>query len=460
MRSLRLRVAAWFALVCALAVSGLAVAAWYGLARSVDAAAARELQARLAGVTAFIGQMQSVQDRGEIVDEFHEYAELTGGASLLSVVDPDGRVLVEPSPALGLHLDVVPVHEADRVQIVATASAALPMLRVLSTIARVRDRPYRVTIAVSTAATDALVRRFGWSLVLLVPVVLGAAMLGGYAISGRALAPVTTMSAAAAAIGVDDLGRRVAVPPTGDELEELGAAINGMLARIDAAVTRIRAFTADAAHELRTPVALIRATAEVAAARERPAAEYRQALMDVANDASRLSTLVGDLLDLARSDAAGGDGGASVEVGEVVRDAVAAVARAAGEKALALDVASAPAAAVRGAAALRRVLSAVLDNAVAYTPAGGRVSVAIETAVDAGEIRIRITDTGPGIAAVDAPRIFDRFYRGAWARQIKPEGSGLGLALASALADRAGLRLALVSAPDAPGATFEVAVPV
>src|SRR6202040_3732591 len=133
--------------------------------------------------------------------------------------------------------------------------------------------------------------------------VLLIAALGGYWISRRALAPVDEITQAARSIGIQNLSRRLTVPATGDELQRLSETWNDMLARLESAVKRLSQFTADASHELRTPIALIRTTAELTLRRERSPEKYRDALSEIVMESERTTRLVEDLLLLARADA-------------------------------------------------------------------------------------------------------------------------------------------------------------
>jgi signal transduction histidine kinase len=350
-------------------------------------------------------------------------------------------------------------------RIVARSAAGRPF-RVLEQRLTVGGRPYAVTVATPTGPADDAIRRFGLLLLGLTPAVLLLAGVGGYWISARALAPVDRMTQAAAAITLRSLDRRLDVPRPDDELRRLAVTFNDMLARLRTAVADVVQFTADASHELRTPVSFVRATAEIALDRPRPAEDYRRALAEVLGEAERMSTLVDDLLALARTDA-GVDGlePATIDMRRVIASARDLTAPGAARKGVALDVAlPADAIAVRGhERSLVRLLRAVLDNAVKYTPPGGTVWVGLSVPDAAGQPAawavVRVTDAGPGVDAADAPRIFDRFYRGRDARSRALEGSGLGLSLAQAIAQRAGGGIVLVATPDKPGATFEIRLP-
>ena len=206
------------------------------------------------------------------------------------------------------------------------------------------------------------------------------ASAGGYWISRRALAPVDALTQAARSIGIQNLSQRLPMPSTGDELARLAETWNGMLARLESAVQRLSQFTADASHELRTPIALIRTTAELTLRRDRPAETYRQALGQIVAESERMTQLVEDLLLLARADA-----GLPalplerIELTPLVRDVCQQGEVLARERQLELS-AQAPEQPVYVEAndpALRRLLLLLLDNAVKYTPAGGRITVTV-----------------------------------------------------------------------------------
>lgn len=175
--------------------------------------------------------------------------------------------------------------------------------RVASSWIDARGRRYRVTVAAPMAAADGAIERFHGLLVLLVPLALLVAGIGGYSVSRRALAPVDRLTSAVQAITVERLDRRLELPHADDELRRLASTFNDMLARLQSAVGEMVRFTADASHELRTPVTLVRTTAELSLRHNRPAQEYRQALEEVLGYSQHMTGLVDDLLMLARTDA-------------------------------------------------------------------------------------------------------------------------------------------------------------
>jgi heavy metal sensor kinase len=269
------------------------------------------------------------------------------------------------------------------------------------------------------------------------PLVLLIGSLGGYWMSRRALAPVDAITRAAQTIELENLSERLTVPPAGDELARLAETWNTMLGRLEAAVKRLAQFTADASHELRTPVTLIRATAELTLRRERPVETYREALRQIIQEADRTTRLIEDLLLLARADA-----GLPalpldrVELTPLVRDVCEQGQILAQERQLeiAAEAPEQPLYVQGNDTALRRLLLLLVDNAVKYTPPGGRITVSV--ALDASGPTITVRDTGIGIPDAALPHVFERFYRVDESRNRDGGGAGLGLSIAQWIAER------------------------
>src|SRR5262249_11143561 len=223
-------------------------------------------------------------------------------------------------------------------------------------------------------ALEAL-ERFRVILLLAAPLLLLVASAGGYWISSRALAPVDDISLAAQRISIENLTDRLQVPPTGDQLQRLSETLNEMLSRLESAVRRMAQFTADASHELRAPVSLIRTTAEVAVLkRDRPAPEYLEALDDILEEAERTSQVVDSLMLLARTDS-GKEALDCVPVDAcvVVRGAAEQGERLAQNHGIEfhIELPQSPVFIQADADALRRALLILMDNAAKYTPPGG-----------------------------------------------------------------------------------------
>ncbi len=313
------------------------------------------------------------------------------------------------------------------------------------------------------AARDAL-RRFAWILAAFVPLLLMGAGWGGSWIAARALAPVDRMTRAVQETTLRSLDRRLDVPVADDELRRLAVTFNEMLGRMQAGVADLTRLTAEASHELRTPVSLVRTSVDIALAQPRTADEYREALRDILGHAEQMSALVNDLLTLARADAGVETGDAApVDLSGLARDVGHQFQRAAAVRAVSCDVVGDAAVVVLGdEASLRRLITILMDNAVKYTSAHGRVTLAVSRALDktGAQAVIDVTDTGIGVDPADRSRVFDRFYRGTQARQMAADGSGLGLPIARAIVERARGTIVMDAAPGGRGCRVTVRLPV
>lgn len=267
-------------------------------------------------------------------------------------------------------------------------------------------------------------------ILVLLPLVLVIASLGGYWLAGRALAPVKHIASVADAITINHLDRRIEVTNPNDEIGRLATTLNSLIARLERAVNEIQRFTADASHELRTPVAALLSEAESTLRLPRTQEEYKQALTVIVEEATRLGRLADQLLNLSRHDA----GIVHYEHDTVRLDAllldVGDQLRPSAEKRqVRLEVGEMQPCEMQGDdIRLSQVFYNVLENAVKYTPEGGRVE--IRCRISKGSALIEVEDTGIGIAAEKLPHVFDRFYRGDPSRSGQAGGTGLGLSIA------------------------------
>jgi signal transduction histidine kinase len=303
-------------------------------------------------------------------------------------------------------------------------------------------------MAAAPDAGNALVmRNFLYGLLTWCPLLLVVSSVGGYWLSRRALEPVDSITAAARSISIGHLGDRVPVPDSGDELQRLAETCNAMLDRLQASVTQIKRFTADASHELRGPLSFARTVAEVCLRSPGTDPGSRTAFADIVQEMSTAAVLLEDMLTLARADALP----ASVEkkpvdLAIVLREACALAEPIASQRGLLLrlELPADPAPVLGDATFLRRMIWTLLDNAIKYSRDGGSIRVRLSL-VD-GEPKIDVRDDGIGILPEHLPFIFDRFYRADPSRAAV-EGSGLGLAIAKWTAEAHGAILRAVSTP-------------
>jgi heavy metal sensor kinase len=355
----------------------------------------------------------------------------------------------------GIHLDRF--SETPRRETLDSSSNAM---RILSVRRLIQGQSYDLVLGTDLLLPTAILRRLWLLMLLSLPAVLLIASATGYWMSGRALAPVADLIAAARSIDSDRLSQRVVVPATGDEIQKLAETMNGMLARIEEGFRQARRFTANASHELRTPIAIIRAAAEVALLRS-PASErvYRDALHRILRETERNTTLLENMLALARSDA-GSDRACrqSMDLARSVAQVCTQMNPLADSKGLALLFQPHITACWIHADEdhVRRLLLVLIDNAVKYTPSGGRISVLVGE--QEGRPFCTVTDSGIGISAEHLPRIFDRFYRVDKARSRGDGGSGLGLSIAHEIAKLHEAAIDVQSEPGR-GSSFRVTFP-
>lgn len=293
------------------------------------------------------------------------------------------------------------------------------------------------------------------TLAIALPLLILLAGAGGYVLTKRGLAPLGSMAEQAKRITSQNLDARLEIGRAAEELTLLTASFNELLSRLDRSFDSMRRFVQDASHELRTPLAVIRGEADVALSRERTAAEYRESLATIQQESQRLSRLVDDLLNLARADA----GRVQLRIEELylndlLTECCRSVQPMAEARQIELECRCAADVPFRGdEGLLRRMVINLLDNAVRYTPPGGKVCATLET--QGADARIRIADTGIGIGPEATQRVFERFYRVDESRSRQQDGFGLGLSIVKWIAESHHGAVELTSQPGA-GSTFTV----
>ena len=295
------------------------------------------------------------------------------------------------------------------------------------------DGPMSMAVVAPLSRYLAELQDLRWLLATVGPLVVLIALFGGWWLARRSLSPVDAMTAAAARITSERLGERLTSGHSEDELGRLASTLNAMLDRLQRSLDDTRRFTADAAHELRTPLAVIRSTAEVALRSRRSEEEYADCLHTVLDGTERLTSLSNQLLILAREDAGlHEEPQQSLDLAQVIQETAADLEPLAELRGVRLyfdQMKPTPVLADRER--MRRVFVNLLDNAIKYTPGGGEVRLAI--GVRDGRAEVLIRDTGIGIAAQHLPHIFDRFYRADASHDRATGGTGLGLAICRAI---------------------------
>ncbi len=440
-------------LVCVVLYIGIR----FSLYREVDAFLAGEIMEFRTILSAADGDLIEVQRRVRAELGSRQRGDLT-----FRLLAPDGKVLVtsDAMDALPNPWPVPPSPPADLLFQTEPGTSPDTPSRTCSRWVNSPDGTTRIVQATYLLdQVNASLSRFIEICVAALGAAAVLAVVGGRILAARSLRPVGTMATAARRISVENLADRLERSGTGDELDQLAETFNDMLTRLEKQVAQLQQFIADAAHELRTPLAALRGNAEVALSGRRPADELRAVLADAIEEYDRLSRIADDLLLLARADA--GQKlirSARFPLDRAVVDVVDLFSPEAEERGVSLVLSDRNEIWIDGDdGRLRQMLSNLLDNAIKFTPDGGMVRVSQSTSN--GMIELTVRDTGVGIAPEHLPHVFDRFYRADRARTHDGGGAGLGLSICRTIVEAHGGDIRLTSRPGG-GTTVSVRIPV
>ncbi len=314
-----------------------------------------------------------------------------------------------------------------------------------------------VLVGVSLAEAERVTRRFGWWLLGAGAGVLALGLGGTWWIAARALKPVEDIGATARRIAAGNLAERIAAPDAASELRDLADVLNSTFARLEAAFAEQRNFTADASHELRTPIAALVTAMQGLLTRERSGEEYRETVEECLRTVQQMRQLTESLLALARFDAGQETNRREpCDLADVARVSVERLRPLAEQRKITLRVEVEPTGLRGDADRLGQVITNLLANAIHYNRDGGEVRLG--TRAEGTHAVVEVVDNGRGIAAKDLPHVFERFYRADQARSWSEGHSGLGLAICKAIVEAHGGTITVVST-EGEGATFTVWLP-
>ncbi len=458
-RSLRTRLTLWYTSLLAATFLLLGAAAYgllaYNLSHDVDSS--------LSGVARVMAEQarrgDTVFPPPEIDEAFRRFFGFSPWERFFDIVPP-GRS-VPPSGAGKL-----PLTPKAR----QNAAAGLPTFETFDGLApypvRVLTYPVIesgrvvnfVQVGMSLQVSENARRRFLLTMAAVFPLGLLLAGGGGWLLARRALKPVDRMAETARRISAEHLAARLEDAGGNDELGRLAQTLNEMLERLDTSFAQIRQFSADASHELQTPLTILKGEIEVALRNPRTPEEYERVLRSALEEIDRVARLVEGLLLLARADA-----GVlrldlqPVMLSRVVEAVVEQVQILADRRNVGLMIGEMEPVTIQGDSdRLRRLVLNLVDNGIKYTPPGGRVTISLSRG--GGKAALRVQDTGVGISPEEQEKIFGRFYRTSEGR-ARNEGSGLGLCIARSIAAAHGGTIQIQSAPGQ-GSTFTVFLPV
>jgi len=429
--SIGLRLTFWYLGIFAIAQLIFGIGMWYILRDNLRDVADSGLFGEVEDVRRFLEAQPAnatlAEIRGAVIEEYSTEA----GGDYLQILDSGGTWIYRSSAFSKQSVRSVSPNQIHRPTRKDVRFGKEPFRLVTQRI-DVHGHSYTVQAAITYREEEETLQRFQTYLLMFAPALLLIAGLVGYWLNRRALAPVDALTRTARTITGYTISSRLEQLHTGDELQRLSDTLNEMLDRIETAFTRVTEFTADASHELRTPVSLIRTEAELALRRSRTDDEYREALRHILLEAERTTSLIEELLALARADS----GQQQLEIQPLdLRSTLQEVATGwravAGVRGLQFSerIREAELRVLGDAAALRRVINILLDNAFKFTPVPGGVVTLCAEERD-GRALISVRDNGMGIAEENHARIFERFYRVDQARSREFAGAGLGLSIA------------------------------
>ena len=441
--SISLRLAIWYTCISFCGIVIFSTIMWFVLGSSVLSWKDRTLEMRAIRVNNLLSSASAENAQGTP----HRLNDLVGilpEGELIEIVDPRGRQLFpEPTP----ETLTLPIHSCDR-DLIQNVVVHREYFRLLCQPIVFLGQPAYLLVPSSLAEDQLLSRTLTSRLCEIAPLLLFVSSFSGYILSRRSLRPVDAMTREAKSITAKDLSRRLPIPLPEDELRRLALEWNSLLDRIEISLKRIEQFTADASHELRSPIAFIRATTQDVLAHGRFDSETKESLQVIVEETGDAARLLDDLLLLARADADRDTRFMEpVPLNELLRevqDRFAPFAEAKGHVMSYLGRPGRSPILAVDSAHIRRVLSILVDNAIKFTKPGGRIVVSYHLKDD---LRICISDNGIGIAAEHQQFVFDRFYQIDPARTGKL-GSGLGLSIAKSLVQRYAGAIQMESVPD------------
>jgi heavy metal sensor kinase len=450
-----LRLTFWFSAIFLSGFIAFGIVMWLDLAYSLSHGRDRTLARRAGRLVDLLNASADVSDDRR-VDRFVDFAEATPEGNLIHLFDSNGRRVLPKNPKPP-DFPWPPASQKIRERYHNVVYVGRHF-RVFVDSVRMGTRTFCILVAGQLEDNRSLLTRFSIALLASIPALMIISALGKYLLSRNVLRPIDRLTTAVQSISICNLSGRLPIGKTGDELQRLAVTCNGMLSRLEDSVSRIQRFTADASHELRSPISFVRMVAEVALRNPQIDAESRAAFDEILAESVDASRLLEDMLVLARADSHQNQlRFEAVDLADVldeVRERTKALAEAKNQRLTIERYGSAPV--IGDRLSLRRLLWTLVDNAVKYTPVGGHIELSLKK--NGSEAHVIVRDSGIGIPHEMLPCIFNRFFRADPSR-TQMDGAGLGLAIAKWIAD---IHNAVIAVESAEGrdTTFRVVFPV
>jgi heavy metal sensor kinase len=462
-QSIRFRLGAWYAGLLALLLVLFGVFVYVTLERVLE----RNLQETLTKEAQTIGDalLSKVRQTGDayVVDEIEEHFAPRTNSHFLRVTREDGSVLYQSGHPHDESFDPAVVAASRAGDIQAWHEENAPGSGKLFVYSMTYTDPVGTRYAIQAGASNKPIRtvlnQLLVSLAVALPLIIGVAIGGGILLTRNALKPLRDISDAAAKITSRNLNERLPKVHTGDDIEQLTASLNRMMSRLEESFQHVQRFSADVAHEVRTPLAILQAELEALLDRPELNTESRNAVSSALEEAGRLSLIAEQLLEMTRLEAGEMLSTATwIDLADVTRSTVDQMRLLSDDKQIRMTYEGAEAVPVLGdPIRLRQVVVNLIDNAIKYTRPGGTISVSSGTAHGNGFLEI--SDSGVGIPQEAIPHVFERFYRVDGARSRHLGGTGLGLAIVKSICTAFGGTVTVQSVSGT-GTTFRVELPL
>src|SRR6266446_2010552 len=436
-RSLRFRITAWYAGLLAGTLIVFGVSVYLGLERYLDWTLQRTLVSECRTIGTELLSQLPVKDNAWLATEINEaYAPEVNSRFIRVVHQGLGVVYLSAAPKDGTFdpsLIPLPSDQEEDGPRKLLFGAGNRLLIHSMTLKAADGSRFLVESGAPYNQIEVVLHGLLLTLAIYMPFVVSLAVAGGYWLMRRSLAPVDEITKRAEGITSTNLGERLPVIRTGDELERLSVSLNHMIAGLESAFQHVARFSADASHELRTPLTILQLELEGIVQHPRLAPELVDQIGSALEETHRLSRIVENLLIISRLDA----GEACIEkvpldLGELASSTADQMRLLAEEKSVSLRCDVSQDVWIEGdQARLKQVIVNLTDNAIKYTPAGGRVTIAVRT--NEGGALLEVADSGVGISAEALPHVFERFYRADKARSRDSGGAGLGLAIVKSI---------------------------
>jgi heavy metal sensor kinase len=462
-RSLRFRITAWYAGLLAGTLIVFGVSVYLGLERYLDWTLQRTLVSECRTIGTELLSQLPVKDNAWLATEINEaYAPEVNGRFIRVVHDGVGVVYLSGLPKDGTfdpsRIPFPGDKDKDGPRKLQFEAGNRLLIRSM-TLTTANGNRFIVESGAPYNQIEVVLHGLLLTLAIYMPFVVSLAVVGGYWLMRRSLAPVDEITNRAEGITSTNLSERLPVIRTGDELERLSISLNRMIERLDEAFQHINRFSADASHELRTPLTILQLELEGIAQNHRWDAALRDQIGSALEETHRMSRIVESLLAISRLDA--GEvkmDKTRLDLGGLAASTANEMSLLAEEKSIRLRTHATPGVHVEGdRTRLQQIIANLVDNAIKYTQAGGEVE--INVVIEGNTAVLEVSDNGPGIPSHALPHVFERFYRADKARSRASGGAGLGLSIVKAIcaAHNADIK---VSSQEGRGSCFRVELPL